>query len=259
MDEQRSLAARSRRSSCRASSRRARAQLAGRRAPPSRSASRSAPLTPRRWPRGRVAAARCSRVAPRRRRPAERSSATSGRLGRANATGVERAERRALLAARAGPPARRLGRGARGSSVRDGSKRLLGDYATSSWSPFGRFVVAARGARAGRARARRHACAGRSRGPTWRARAGAARRRTRASRTSPAPRLHVVAGDGTGDRKLDAGSPTWRPRGSRAASTYWPTSRRTGRVRVVDADSGHVLGGWTQGGRSSSRSQRTAS
>jgi hypothetical protein len=99
----------------------------------------------------------------------------------------------------------------------DGSKRRLGDYAEASWSPFGRFVVAARAhelavlepdgtvrwtlARPGVAF------------PRW----GGAETDTRIAYLS-GPRLHVVAGDGTGD--ADPGlpaaarvAPAWQPAG----------------------------------------------
>jgi hypothetical protein len=114
-------------------------------------------------------------------------------------------------------PARLLVNSSRGAWVveQDGSKRLLGRYRAASWSPFGRFVVALRGdelvtmepdgsvhwtlARPG------------LRVPAW----GGKRADTRIAYLSRR-NLHVVAGDGTGDRARCADSvapvaPAWRP------------------------------------------------
>ncbi|HXG75448.1 MAG TPA: hypothetical protein VNJ53_02655 [Gaiellaceae bacterium] len=117
----------------------------------------------------------------------------------------------------------------------DGSKRLLGPYREASWSPFGRFVVAARAdelaalepdgdvrwtlARPG------------VRSPRW-AGTETDTRIAYADRTG----LRVVAGDGTGDRLLvprARGSLAWRPRASFVLA--YATARR---VRVVDAETG---------------------
>ena len=65
----------------------------------------------------------------------------------------------------------------------DGSKRLLGPYREASWSPFGRFVVAARENELA-ALEPTATCAGRSHGAAFASRAGRDRRRTRGSRTS---------------------------------------------------------------------------
>ncbi len=59
--------------------------------------------------------------------------------------------------------------------------------------------------------------------------------------------LHVVAGDGTGDRALlkrvgDV-APAWKP-GSEHVLAYVTPS---GAVRVIDADSGDVRAGWSRG------------
>jgi hypothetical protein len=94
----------------------------------------------------------------------------------------------------------------------DGSKRLLGDYQEASWSPFGRFVVASRPNELaalepdGRVRwtlARPEVIA-----PRW----GGTTTDTRIAYTSGFD-LRVVAGDGTGDRRLAprAGDLAWRP------------------------------------------------
>jgi dipeptidyl aminopeptidase/acylaminoacyl peptidase len=120
----------------------------------------------------------------------------------------------------------------------DGSKRLLGDYREASWSPFGRFVVAARAdelaaletdgtlrwslPRAG------------IRTPRW---AGSVvdTRIAYVDRSG----LRVVAGDGTGDRLLVpgfAGTIAWRP-GERFVLAYATASR----IVVVDAETGRRL------------------
>ena len=111
----------------------------------------------------------------------------------------------------------------------DGSKRLLGPYREASWSPFGRFVVAARENELaalepdGEVRwtlARRG-----PRGPRW----TGTETDTRIAYITTS-RVHVVAGDGTGD--ADTGGPTarvapaWQP-GSDFTPTYVTT---TGRV-----------------------------
>ena len=68
----------------------------------------------------------------------------------------------------------------------NGSRRLLGDYREASWSPFGRFVVAA-GENELAALEPDGDVRWTLRGPTSAPRAGPARRRTRASRTWTAP------------------------------------------------------------------------
>ena len=145
----------------------------------------------------------------------------------------------ALLAAGEGPPAGRLV--ARPVDRQpDGSKRLLGAYA--------RLLVAVRPLR------------GRLQGgeldalePTGTVRWSLARPardrrplgRHRDGHENRVPRrqlLHVVAGDGTGDRKLVARvaavAPAWKPGGEHVLAYVTPK----GRVRIVDADSGNVLG-----------------
>ena len=117
----------------------------------------------------------------------------------------------------------------------DGSKRLLGSYREASWSPFGRFVVGVRAnevvtldpggnvhwtlARAG------------ARSPRW----GGLRANTRIAFVAN-DGLHVVAGDGTGDRLLVPGATgpfAWKSR-SLAKLAYVTGSE----VRVVNTDSG---------------------
>jgi hypothetical protein len=123
----------------------------------------------------------------------------------------------------------------------DGSKRLLGGYREASWSPFGRFVVAVREDELAALT------------PDGEVRWTIARRGPRSPRWTgtetdtrvvylTTTRVHVVAGDGTGD--VDAGGPSdrvapaWRPDG-RFTLTYVDT---LGRVSTYDLDSG--LGPW---------------
>jgi hypothetical protein len=143
----------------------------------------------------------------------------------------------------------------------DGSKRRLGSYESASWSPNGLYIVAARpnalyaltptgDERWSLARPGVFA-------PRW----GGSLTDTRIAYLSGS-RLHVVAGDGTGD--VDAGgmpaaarvAPGWRP-GTRHILAYADTR---GRVTAYDADAGSVLfrtGGlpgpraleWARGGR----------
>ena len=118
----------------------------------------------------------------------------------------------------------------------DGSKRLLGAYAQSTWSPHGLFVAATGPGQLlavdpqGEVRWT-VAHLGSVTGPAW----------------SPdgyrvaylnAGTLRVVAADGTGDRPLERrvapATPAWRP-GPHHLITF---AERTGSVRTVDADSG---------------------
>ena len=122
----------------------------------------------------------------------------------------------------------------------DGSKRLLGDYREASWSPFGRFVVAAKenelAALERDGDVRWTLARPGVRSPRW-AGTDVDTRIAYVDRTG----LRVVAGDGTGDRLLDArarGPLAWRP-GPRFVLAY-ATSRS---VRVVDAQAGRTL--WT--------------
>jgi hypothetical protein len=98
----------------------------------------------------------------------------------------------------------------------DGSKRLLGPYREASWSPFGRFVAAARVNELvtldTKGDVRWTLARPVVRFPRW----GGSRTDTRIAFLTTS-RLHVVAGDGTGD--IDAGglpaaarvAPAWRP------------------------------------------------
>ena len=97
---------------------------------------------------------------------------------------------------------------------RDGSKRLLGRYDEASWSPFGRFVVAARANELAALEpdgdVRWKLARPDVRFPRW----GGSQTDTRIAYLS-GDELRVVAGDGRGDRlvarAVDAAAPAWRP------------------------------------------------
>jgi hypothetical protein len=124
----------------------------------------------------------------------------------------------------------------------DGSKRLLGRYASSSWSPHGLFEIVARG----------HELAALD--PKGNVRWSVERNGTvRDPRWSPdgyrvayrsGDSLRVIAGDGTGDHlvaaRVAAVPPAWRP-GAVHALTYVTA---TGAVWIADADSGATLARW---------------
>jgi hypothetical protein len=126
----------------------------------------------------------------------------------------------------------------------DGSRRLLGRFRDAAWSPHGLFVAAVRGNRLvalderGGVRwslPRRGLLAS----PTW----TGTRTDTRIAYLAgsvPRRELRVVAGDGTGDRVLARGvapvAPAWRP-GLERELAY---ARRSGRLLVVDGDTGAV-------------------
>jgi WD40 repeat protein len=123
----------------------------------------------------------------------------------------------------------------------DGSKRLLGSYREASWSPFGRFVVAAR---------RNELLTMDPRGsvhwtlarpqvasPSW----GGTRADTRIAYATNGG-LRVVAGDGTGDRAACAGSlarvaPAWQPGSLRILAS----AAVNGSVRVYDVGDCRLL------------------
>jgi Tol biopolymer transport system component len=124
----------------------------------------------------------------------------------------------------------------------DGSKRLLGPYTSSGWSPHGWFEIAARG----------HELVALD--PKGNVRWSVERRGTiRAPRWSPdgyrvayltGGSLRVIAGDGTGDRLLAAHvaavPPAWQP-GQTHLLTYVTAN---GTVRIVDTDSGATIAHW---------------
>lgn len=124
----------------------------------------------------------------------------------------------------------------------DGSKRLLGRYEDSSWSPGGLFVVASRGRQlaalepGGRVRWTLDAD-----DPVSGARWAPSGYRIAYLSGSETKSLRVVAGDGTGDRLVQSAAadvpPAWRP-GLRHVLAY---SRASGEIVVVDVDSGKEL------------------
>ncbi|MCP9484312.1 MAG: hypothetical protein MSC30_00460 [Gaiellaceae bacterium MAG52_C11] len=119
----------------------------------------------------------------------------------------------------------------------DGSKRLLGDYREASWSPFGRFVVAAR----------RNELAALE--PDGGVRWTVSRQDVRSPRWTGSPAdtriayvdrlgLRVVAGDGRRDRLLapaEGGALAWRP-GPGFELAYVSASE----VRLQDVETGGV-------------------
>jgi hypothetical protein len=123
----------------------------------------------------------------------------------------------------------------------DGSKRLLGRYREASWSPFGRFVVAAGNdelaALEPNGTVRWKLARPAVRFPRW----GGTRTDTRIAYLSGS-RLHVVAGDGTGD--VDAGglpaaapvAPAWQA-GTANVLAYVTTR---GRVYVYASGAGSL-------------------
>ena len=120
----------------------------------------------------------------------------------------------------------------------DGSKRLLGDYREASWSPFGRFVVAARENELAALEldgdVRWTLSRPRVRFPRW----TGTETDTRVAyldRTG----IRVVAGDGTGDRLLVPrvrARIAWRP--GPALVLAYATARE---VCILDVESGHTL------------------
>jgi hypothetical protein len=131
---------------------------------------------------------------------------------------------------------------------RDGSRRLLDEYREASWSPFGRFVVAARQDELAALEPDGHVRwtlpRPQVRFPRW----AGTETDTRIAYLSGRS-LRVVAGDGEGDRLLRASvaavAPAWRP-GSRFELAF---TDRQGRVAVVEADSGRILWRSRRGGR----------
>lgn len=122
----------------------------------------------------------------------------------------------------------------------DGSKRLLGDYREASWSPFGRFVAAARAnelvALTPNGTVRWSLARPDVRLPRW----GGSRTDTRIAYFSRG-QLRVVGGDGKGDRLLAAvaaeRAPVWLRGGGHRLAYAAPD----GTVRVVEVDTGAVV------------------
>jgi Penicillin-insensitive murein endopeptidase/WD40-like Beta Propeller Repeat len=123
----------------------------------------------------------------------------------------------------------------------DGAKRLLGRYREASWSPNGRFVVAARANELVALE------------PGGDLRWSLPRPGVRAPRWSGSPSdtriaylsrstLRVVAGDGTGDHEVGPAlpvPPTWRPGGPPHVVAYLPPDRR---IAIRDVDRDRLLG-----------------
>jgi WD40 repeat protein len=127
----------------------------------------------------------------------------------------------------------------------NGAKRLLGSYREASWSPSGRYVVAAREnelfALEPDGTVRWSLAKRNIRLPRW----GGNEVDTRIAYLSGSS-LRVVAGDGSDDRRLArrvaSVAPAWKPfRRSHVLAFAEPA----GRVRVVDVDSGRLL--WRSG------------
>ena len=129
----------------------------------------------------------------------------------------------------------------------DGSRRYLGRYREASWSPHGRFVVAATSnelvALEPKGAVRWSLPRPRVRHPRW----GGTLLDTRIAYLSGTA-LRVVAGDGTGDRLLARRvapvAAAWRPR-YRHLLAY---AEHDGRVTLVDADRGRTLWRTQRGG-----------
>jgi hypothetical protein len=155
--------------------------------------------------------------------------------------GIERAQP-ALY--RLPAPGRLLVSGAGGTWVvaADGSTRRLGSFAQASWSPHGLFVVASTpdvlAAFEPGGRLHWQLARPQIRFPRW----GGTRADTRIAYLTTG-RLHVVAGDGTGDvdERLPPAArvaPAWRPAAADQHVLGYVTAR--GRVALVDAGSGKV-------------------
>jgi hypothetical protein len=164
-------------------------------------------------------------------------------IGREHTAGVKSAEAE-LFSLPA--PGRALVESGRGLWVvrQDGSRRLLGRYRDASWSPHGLFIAAVHGNQLaafddrGKLRwsvPRRGFVAS----PSW----TGTRTDTRIAYLAgsvPERELRVIAGDGTDDRLITRGvapvAPAWRPGPDRELAY----ARRSGRLEVVDAESGTV-------------------
>lgn len=131
----------------------------------------------------------------------------------------------------------------------DGSRRRLGDYDEATWSPQGLFVGASK----------RHSLAALT--PKGDDRWTLARRGVHHPRWSPSgfriaylsrSNLRLVAGDGTGDRRIDSAqdvAPSWRP-GAEHVLAY---ANRSGAVTVLATDENQTL--WTAAGAAVSPAQ----
>jgi hypothetical protein len=130
----------------------------------------------------------------------------------------------------------------------DGSKRLLGDYREASWSPFGRFVVAARENELAALEPDGHVrwtlARPAVRAPRW----GGSETDTRIAYVSGGDErrstLRIVAGDGTDDHRLGPALPlaaAWRPT---RPHTLAYVARQGGRIVLADADTGVRIRSW---------------
>jgi dipeptidyl aminopeptidase/acylaminoacyl peptidase len=131
----------------------------------------------------------------------------------------------------------------------DGSRRKLGDYDEATWSPRGLFVGVSK----------RHQLAAVT--PKGVVRWTLSRPRVHDPRWSPSgfrvaylsgSNLRVVAGDGTGDRRIDSArdvAPAWRP-GAEHVLAY---ADRGGTVTVLETDQNQTL--WTAAGVAARPSQ----
>jgi len=125
----------------------------------------------------------------------------------------------------------------------DGSKRLLGAYRDVSWSPLGKFVVATKANELDTLEpgGRLHWSIAKPgiTGARW----GGTATDTRIAYLSGGA-LHVIGGDGRGDRIVVAHAaavaPAWKPGDAHLLVYATPDAH----VRIIDADSGHVSGGW---------------
>lgn len=144
-------------------------------------------------------------------------------------------------------PGRLLVNSERGAWVveANGSRRLLGSYREASWSPYGRFVVAARPDElvALDPSGNVHWVLGRRdiRFPRW----GGTHTDTRVAYLSGGF-LRVVAGDGTGDHAVGPArpvAPAWQPWHGHFTLAYVTAG---GTVRLIDAANGRTL--WTAPG-----------
>ncbi len=125
----------------------------------------------------------------------------------------------------------------------DGSKRLLGAYGSASWSPFGKFIVATKANELDTLEpgGRLHWSIAKPgiTGARW----GGTKTDTRIAYLSGGA-LHVIGGDGKDDRILvphaAAVAPAWKPGAEHVLVYATPHAH----VRIIDADSGHVSGGW---------------
>jgi len=139
-------------------------------------------------------------------------------------------------------PGRLLVSGAGGTWVvaADGSTRRLGAYSQASWSPHALYVVAATANElAAVAPANGHVHWQLARPAIGFPRWGGTRTDTRIAYVTGST-LHVVAGDGTGDRRLPPSArvaPAWQPGTSRHVLAYVDVR---GRLTIMNADRGIV-------------------